>query len=469
MQGASRMIRGGRASVATALFRPVDAASVAVFRIGFGLLLAVGFLRFVAEGWVRVLFVEPTFFFKYYGFAWVGAPPDAIVYALYGLICALSLAFAVGFHFRVVSILLFLGVAWVELIDVTNYLNHHYLIALLLFLSTFLPLNRTWSVDAKRRPAKVPATIPAWVLYLLRFQFAVVYVFAGLAKLGSDWLLFAQPLGIWLAARDEMPLIGQWFTTAWAPYAFSWAGFLFDSAIVGLLCWSRTRALAFVAVLAFHCGTHLLFDIGLFPFLMPIGATLFFSPSWPRELLSRVGSTRFRDPASGDTDPIGWTSRRRWLAVPVAFYVAVQVLLPLRNFVYEGDVLWHEQGMRWSWKVMVREKNGSIVYRVRDPQTGREWRVGPMRYLTWRQANEMTGQPDLVLQLSHHIADDFRQRGLGEVEVRVDALVSLNGRPAARMIDPDVDLTQIHDGVAPADWILASTDTPPFSLARRSR
>ncbi len=461
------MFRGGNASVASALFRPIDAASVAAFRIGFGLLLAVGFLRFVAEGWVRVLFVEPTFFFKYQGFEWVAAPPAPIIYAVFGLVCVLSLAFAAGFHFRLVSTVLFLGVAWVELIDVTNYLNHHYLIVLLLFLAIFLPLDRTWSVDAKRRSQGEPATIPAWVLYLLRFQFGVVYIFAGLAKLGSDWLLFAQPLGIWLAARDEMPLIGQWFTTTWAPYAFSWAGFLFDSTIVGLLCWSRTRAVAFFAVLAFHCGTHLLFDIGLFPFLMPIGATLFFSPSWPRRLLDRVWPGRFRASVASETTQRGWTPRRRRLAVPVAAYVAIQVLLPLRTFLYAGDVLWHEQGMRWAWKVMVREKNGSIVYRVRDPDTDRVWRVGPMSYLTWRQANEMTGQPDLILQLAHHIADDFRRRGRGDVEVRVDALVSLNGRPAAPMIDPDVDLTRVRDGFAQADWILASPDRPPFRVAQR--
>jgi vitamin K-dependent gamma-carboxylase len=111
----------------------------------------------------------------------------------------------------------------------------------------------------------------------------------------------------------------------------------------------------------------------------------------------------------------------------------------------------------------VREKNGSIVYRVRNPETGREWQVGPMRYLTWRQANEMTGQPDLILKLAHHIAEDFRERG--PVEVRVDALVSLNGRPAARLIDPNADLARVSDGMAPASWILPRGATPPFSIA----
>ena len=89
-----------------------------------------------------------------------------------------------------------------------------------------------------------------------------------------------------------------------------------------------------------------------------------------------------------------------------------------------------------------------------------------MRYLTWRQANEMTGQPDLILQLAHHIADDFRAQGRGPVEVRVDAFVSLNGRPAVRLIDPSVDLAATSDGIAPAEWILPRSDKPPLRVVR---
>ena len=168
---------------------------------------------FLLEGWVHVLFVEPSFFFRYYGFAWVPVPSEPVLYGLYGFLCLLGLAFSAGFHFRIVAILLFLGFSWVELIDVTNYLNHYYLVSLFLFLSIFLPLGSTWSLDARRRPHRDRGTVPAWVLYLLRLQVGVVYVFAGFAKLGSDWLFFAQPLGIWLAARDEMPLIGPLFAT----------------------------------------------------------------------------------------------------------------------------------------------------------------------------------------------------------------------------------------------------------------
>jgi hypothetical protein len=65
----------------------------------------------------------------------------------------------------------------------------------------------------------------------------------------------------------------------------------------------------------------------------------------------------------------------------------------------------------------------------------------------------MAGQPDLILQLAHHIARDFAARGHPTVAVHADALVSLNGRPAAPFIDPSVDLARETDGFAPKQWI----------------
>jgi hypothetical protein len=117
--------------------------------------------------------------------------------------------------------------------------------------------------------------------------------------------------------------------------------------------------------------------------------------------------------------------------------------------------------MRWSWRVMVREKNGSITYLVRDRRSGKQWHVSPRRYLTRLQEREMSGQPDLILQLAHHIRREFEQRARGPVEVRVEAFVSLNGRRIRRLIDPEVDLGAIRDGVVPARWITASPDDAP--------
>lgn len=435
-------LRALNSSIRDAAWRPVDGASLAAFRVFFGLALFAGIVRFVASGWVEILFGRPTFFFKYPGFGWLATPPAPALYAVYGALAVLALCIAAGWRLRVTALLFTIGFAFVELLDVTNYLNHYYLVVLLALLLAVLPHGRS---------------VPAWVLWLFRFQVAAVYVHAGLAKAGTDWLLHAQPLGIWLAARTETPVIGPWLGEQWVAYAMSWAGFLFDTTIVLWLSLRRTRALAFAAVLAFHFLTGVFFEIGLFPVIMPIAATLFFAPDWPRRFLSRLPAPAIEVRMPGPRVRVA-------LASVLAVWVAFHALFPLRHLAYPGDVLWNEEGMRWAWKVMVREKAGAITYRVRNPETGREWQVTPHDYLDWRQANEMSGQPDLIAQLARHIAADFERRGRGPVEVRADALVSLNGRRAAPMIDPDVDLAHEPVGLfAPKAWILPAPGTAPLA------
>ncbi len=449
----------------TWLGRPVDGASLVAFRVLFGSVLALGLVRFLLTGWIRPQYVEPGFFFKYPLFDWVRPWSESGMYLHYGVLALLALCVAAGAGYRVAALLFTLGFAWVQLIDVTNYLNHYYLVVLLGTLLVFLPLNQLASVDAWLRPSLRRATVPAWALYLLRFQVAVVYVNAGRAKLSADWLLHAQPLGIWMNARTGTPLIGNLLAEPWIPYVMSWSGFLFDTLIVVFLSWRRTRLFAYGLVVLFHSLTHVFFDIGLFPFLMTVGALVFFPPDWPRTLWARL-TRRPASPVEVSSPP---SRLPAWGLGAIAAFCLVQLLLPLRHLAYDGNVLWTEQGMRWSWKVMVREKNGSVTYQVRSRDSGRVWRVNPAQYLTLRQMNEMSGQPDLILQLAHHIAQDFQTRGVGPVEVRAEAWVSLNGRPPRLLIDPDFDLTSALDGVLPAEWILPGPDSPPLAVGRRTQ
>jgi hypothetical protein len=160
------------------------------------------------------------------------------------------------------------------------------------------------------------------------------------------------------------------------------------------------------------------------------------------------------------------------VTVVVAVWCAVQVLLPLRSFAIADDVLWDEAGMRFSWRVMVREKSGTLDYRVSftDDAVGRRTvLVSPHDWLTWRQVNEMVGQPDLILQLAHAIRDDFEARGYRDVEVRADSRITYNGRPPARFIDPDVDLARERDCLwCRPRWVLPAPTTQPPSPWRET-
>ena len=50
---------------------PVGIAPLVRFRILFGGLMMLGAIRFIEEGWVEKLYLEPRYFFKFYWFEWV--------------------------------------------------------------------------------------------------------------------------------------------------------------------------------------------------------------------------------------------------------------------------------------------------------------------------------------------------------------------------------------------------------------
>lgn len=447
---------------------PVDPAALAAFRVALGLIGLVSCLRFQAYGWVDELFVAPRFFFHYWGFAWVKPLPAAQMGLVFPALTVASACVTLGLFYRPAIVAFFVGFSYLQLVDVTNYLNHYYLVALLSGLLCLSPAHATGSLDALLFPRVRRASIPQGVMDLLRLQVGVVYFFAGLAKVNPEWLLHAQPLNIWLSSRTGMPIVGPLLAHPWAPWVASFAGCLFDLSIPFVLLHPRTRAVGYVAVVAFHLATGSLFPIGMFPFIMVAAALAFFSPSWPRTALATLAALARRErPAPREATLPSLGPRPAWLGPVVALgaiYAAFQVLFPLRAHLYGGPVQWHEQGMRWSWRVMLREKNGTVTYHVRDPETGRAWEVSPRRLLTDRQVRDFATQPDLILQLAHHVARVEGEKLGRPVEVRAETLVSWNGRRGAPLLDPTVDLTKVTDGLSSKPWILPAPEGPPPRL-----
>jgi hypothetical protein len=135
--------------------------------------------------------------------------------------------------------------------------------------------------------------------------------------------------------------------------------------------------------------------------------------------------------------------------------------MPFRHLLYPGDVSWTEEGFRYSWSVMLVEKNGAVDLSVTDPATGRVHAVSPREYLTPIQAKMMATQPDMILTFAHLVGRDFERRGIQNPEVRADVFVSWNGRAAARLVDPTVDLHRERESLAPKTWLLPAPSEPP--------
>jgi vitamin K-dependent gamma-carboxylase len=414
--------------------RPVDMASIAAFRIIFGLLMAAAMIRFLAKGWVSDLYTKPLFHFSYAGFEWVRPLPDGLMHGVFILLALLGLGIAAGLFYRVCIALFFLGFTYVELIDQTLYLNHYYLVSLVSGLMIFLPAHRLWSIDALRGPEIRCDTAPAWALNILRFQIALVYIFAGIAKLNADWLFRAQPLRIWLAARSDLPIIGPLLDEAWVAFIASWVGAIFDLSIVCLLMCARTRKPAYAVLVLFHLATLVLFNIGMFPWIMIVSGTLFFAPSWPRRFI-RIEAVRGHQHTPTSTFTCGL----------LAIYAGVQLCLPLRPYFQSEPAAWTGSRFNCAWQVMIVEKTGYAEFFAFDPSTGQKSKVSMKGLLTRRQEMMMAQDPYLLLAMGRQIA-----RTHPGPEIRCEAFASLNGRPAQRLIDPNVNLA----GRLPTRWIL---------------
>lgn len=421
-------------------------------------------LRFLWNGWVHEFYIQPVYHFTFYGFDWIQPWSGWGMYAHFVGLAVLALFIAFGLWYRWSVFLFFLGFTYVELLDKSYYLNHYYLISLISLLLWFMPLHRAGSLDAWRKPLLRSTAFPDWVLWTLRLQIGLVYFFAGVAKIKTDWVFHAQPLKLWLAARSDFPVFGFLLDHVWVAYAFSWTGLVFDLTVPFWLLWRRTRLFAYIAIVVFHAITGKLFFLGMFPYIMVGLTTLFFSPSWPRTWLP----TKWLPPQPGQdrsdtTNTSPQTPRWKTPAVfALTMFFAVQMALPFRHHLYGGNVCWHEQGFRFSWKVMLVEKTGYIEFNLRDPKTKKTWSVAPTQFLTKLQATMMRTQPDMILQFAHWLSRFYQRKGHPPPEVRVESYVSLNGRRRKLFIDPKVDLAKQPRGFSNKTWILPpSKETPP--------
>ncbi|MEP6602563.1 MAG: HTTM domain-containing protein [Spartobacteria bacterium] len=332
-------------------FTRVDIASLVFFRITFGLLMLWHVSTFFFNQRIARYWLEPRILFKYPGFEWVQPWPGNGLYIHFAVLTVLALFIVLGFLYRPSAALFCIGYTYTFFLDEALWVNHKYLICLLSFLLAAVPAHRAFSIDAWLRSKLRADTTPAWSLWLLRTQMGVVYFFAGVAKLMPDWLFHAEPMRLWLARGADFPVIGRFFREEWAVYTFSYTALLFDLGIVPLLLWRRTRLPAFIAAIGFHLLNYRLFHIGVFPWLAIVTTTLFLSPSWPRQLLSILQSKPRAVKSEHSAAPeSAW---QHAIFVFVLVYIAIQLLVPLRPFLYRGGAEWQQAEHRFTWRMML--------------------------------------------------------------------------------------------------------------------
>ncbi len=455
------------------LYKRISVYPLVTFRIFFGILMLISIIRFAANDWINEMYIKPQFYFTYYGFDWVQSLGNWM-YLVFVLLGVAALFISLGLFYRISTITFFTLFTYVELIDKTNYLNHYYFVSLISFLLIFLPANRCFSLDLFWKPNLKRDTVPAWSINILKFQLAVVYFFAGVAKLNSDWLFHALPLRMWLPANDHLPIIGSFLNKTWVAYAFSWFGCLYDLSIPFLLLNKKFRPYAYIAVVVFHLMTRVLFPIGMFPYIMIVATLIFFDNDVHKKIITFITKglglkKEFSIPLPQGGLPAGKAGdrsltlhsfsdeaggQRILITTCLILFIAIQLALPFRYTLYSGNLFWTEQGYRFSWRVMLAEKAGYAIFRIKDPISGKEGEITNSDYLTLNQEKMMSTQPDMILQFAHFIRDKYHKKGIKNPIVTVESYVTLNGRGSRLFIDSSVNLSTIERGWHTKDWIL---------------
>ena len=440
-------------SIKTYLNKKSRAASLAAFRILFGVLMLVSLIRFLLKGWVYDFYIKPNFHFKYYGFSWVVTWGE-YTYVLFAIAILACITIILGFKYRLSMLVFFLSFTYIELIDKTTYLNHYYFISILSFLLWFLPLHATFSLDAYRKKNNY-YYVPSWTVDAIKLLLGIVYFYAGLAKLNSDWLLRAQPLKIWLSTKTAFPIIGQYMNDTWFHYVMSWSGALYDLTIPFLLLIKKTRPFAFVLVVVFHILTRLLFNIGMFPYIMICVTLIFFSGKTHEkflECISKVLNIKNILPTIKNTYKPKY---RKSILTIVCVFFSVQLVLPFRYLLYPDELFWTEEGYRFSWRVMLIEKGGFTTFRILDYNTGNSFKATNDYFLTAFQKKQMQTQPDFIVEYAHYLGVHYKQELKNDnIGVFAEGYMSLNGRISKPFIDSKVDLLKVEDSFKHKDWIL---------------
>ena len=439
----------------------VDGAPLYTLRRLFGILVVLSTARFLYYGWHNCQIIDPLYTFPFEEFSFLPRPGIIGTYLLFSGMILGGISIMTGRAFKIGCCLFFLCFTYVELLDKTNYLNHYYFVSIIAFLLMFSDAH------------KENVSVSRLQINIFKFVIALVYFYAGIAKLNPDWMFHAQPLAMWLPPHADLPLIGWFFNFKETAYLFSWGGALFDITAPFFLLSDRFRPWFYPVLIVFHVLTWILFPIGIFPWVMICCSTIFFSSEAHRKfwilLQEKIVEPIFNQGISVSIPKIESQGSQHYLFKPfVIIFAFIQVLFPLRYLIYNGNVFWHESGYRFSWRVMLMEKPAWASFFVKNEHNV-ETEIILSDWLSKNQIKMISSQPDMIIQFSRIIKDHYSKYHDENVKVRAEVWVSLNGRRSQLLIDPYRDLSVIKNSWHERDYVMPLHPALDVSLFNQKR
>ena len=242
------------------LGRPVSLRALALLRVLAGPVVLLHLQPFLADALDGHIYSD-AFYEPYAG--WYPELPRALYVGVLWLGAVAAVGMTLGFLTRLATAATFAIVAYNLFLSTTHFHNNRAYLVIVLAVLAAGPCGRELSVDAwlRRRRGRLPlgTHAPAWPLWLLRFECAVVYGASGMSKLlDPDWFGGTVPWQRAVQAREELeagPLPGWAISIVTSRDFYTGAAKLIvltELFIAAGLWWRGTRYAAVWVAVIFH-------------------------------------------------------------------------------------------------------------------------------------------------------------------------------------------------------------------------
>ncbi|XP_077592991.1 vitamin K-dependent gamma-carboxylase [Stigmatopora nigra] len=454
-------------SLVALLNRPMDPASLGIFRFLFGLLMVVDITQERGLSHVDYKYLDGAPVCRFPLFNFLKPLPMDWMYLVYLVMFIGALGIMLGCLYRL-SCLMFITTYWyIFFLDKTAWNNHSYLYGLIGFQLTLMDGNRYWSLDGLRRPSIRNAHVPLWNYTLLRTQIFIVYFIAGVKKLDADWMegySMSYLAHHWLFDPFKVILPVELVSLL----VVHGGGLMLDLSAGYLLFFDATRPYAMFFVSYFHCMNSQLFSIGMFPYAMLATSPLFCYADWPKKFFGRFptflrsilpltqvepqpssscvypdepSSGRQRRPQSSSSPKFRF--KHKLATIFAMVYILEQFFLPYSHFITQGYNNWTNGLYGYSWDMMVHSRSHQHVkITYKDSETGV---VGYLNPGVFTQSRRWKDHGDMLKQYATCLNDLLPRYNISEPQIYFDIWVSINERFQQRIFDPRVDIVK-------ADW-----------------
>jgi hypothetical protein len=301
------------------LGRRVSMRSLALLRILVGPVSLLHLRPFVADALAGRIYRDA--FYEPYA-SWYPELPRPLYGALLAAGVVAAVAMSLGFCTRLATGVTFGIVAYNLFLSTTHiHSNRAYLVIVLAALAV-APCGRELSVDAwlrgRRGEPPLDPRAPAWPLWLLRFEAAVVYGASGVSKLvDPDWFGGTVTWHRVVQVRDRLdasPLPG-WAVSLLTDRSFHTAGaklIVITELFIAIgLWWRATRYAAVWIAVCFHVAIELSASVQVFSYLAISALVIWAVPSTRDRVVAIDPANPRHRRLAGVMGPLDWLARFR--------------------------------------------------------------------------------------------------------------------------------------------------------------